>query len=236
MPHTFTCRLILVLIFGLPLSGDAHAQNTFDSKAGVVFRVLTFDRVKDLKEIDLVEGEKSMEISMHKNNFTGPYKASSRVLRFSRPAVEGEGKRVFAGMVKVPDSLGSRVLLIAVPTNKKTYHFFPFSDDIQSFRAGEMKLINLTQVVITAKLNSKPFKVAPLKTTNVGKLSQNKDAHSYPVEFYFQEGKAWRPISSSYWQYEPDVRNLTFCFKEPKTGRIRIRTIRELPSVKPSQL
>jgi hypothetical protein len=56
------------------------------------------------------------------------------------------------------------------------------------------------------------------------------------VEFYFQEGKAWRPISSSYWQYEPDVRNLTFCFKEPKTGRIRIRTIRELPSVKPSQL
>lgn len=233
MPYAYTCRLIAVFIFGFSLGDNIYAQNTSDAKAGVVFRVLTFERVKGLKIIDLVEGEKIQKISIHKNNFTGPYKASSRVLRFFQPAVEDEEERVSAGVIKVPDSLGSRVLLIAVPTKKEAYHFIPISDDFQYFRAGEMKLINLTQVVIAAKLNNKPFKIAPQTVVNVGKLSQKKEAHSYPVEFYFQVGKKWNPISSSYWQHEPDVRNLSFCFREQKTGRIRIRTVRELCLVKP---
>ncbi len=117
-------------------------------------------------------------------------------------------------MIKIPDSLGAKVLLIAVPAKEQTYHFIPIADNFDNFRAGGMKLINLTPVVIAAKLNSKSFKVAPQKITNIGKLSSKKEPHSYPVEFYFRDGEKWSPVSSSYWQHEPDVRNLAFCFQE----------------------
>lgn len=236
MYHSLNYRILAFSLTVFAFVGEVVAQNRTNASSGVVFRVLTFDRVKDLKVIDLMEGETRQKISMHKNNYTGPYKSSQRELRFFRPAVENEGddaKPVSAGRIKVPSSLGARVLLIAVPGKDKKYHFFPVADDFQKFGAGKMKLINLTKVSIAARLNNKSFKAAPMSVSDLGKLSLKNEPHSYPAEFYFREGDKWSPLSSSSWLHEPDVRQLAFCFKEPKTGRIRIRTIRELPAAKP---
>ena len=225
----------VALLLTLFLSIHALAQSKSSSKQGVSFRVLTFERVKGLKIIHLIEDQKSLPISMHKNNFTGRYQSKSRTLHFFRDASSDQNadkkNRVSAGVVKVPSSLGSKVLLIAVPTQKQTYHFLPIADNFQNFNAGEMKIINLTKVNIAARLNDKTFKAQPLSVTNLGKVSHQKKAHTYPAEFFSKKGEKWSSFSSSYWQYEPDTRKLAFCFMEPRTARIRLRTIRELPAV-----
>ena len=235
MNQLFTyCRVALLVTFFF--SVQAQAENKSHSKAGISFRVLTFERVKGLKIIHLIEGVKSQTISMHKNNFTGQYKSKSRTLHFSREAPSGKEadakNRVSAGVVKVPPSLGSKILLIAVPSQKETYQFFPISDNFQKFQAGEMSLINLTKVNIATRLNGKAFKAPAQSVTHLGKVSNQKKSHTYPAEFFAKKGGKWKSFSSSYWQYEPDARKLAFCFMEPRTERIRLRTIRELPSVK----
>ena len=225
-----------MLLLTFFLSVHTQAESKSHSKQKISFRVLTFERVKGLKIIHLVEGEKSQPISMHKNNFTGRYESKGRTLHFFREAPSGKkGEQetsVSAGVVKVPKSLGSKILLIAVPTQKKTYQFVAISDNFQTFNAGEMNLINLTNVSIAARLNNKTFKATPLGVTHLGKVSHEKKSHTYPAEFFSQKGKKWSSFSSSYWQYEPDARKLAFCFMEPRTGRIRLRTIRELPTPK----
>lgn len=240
MSSLYTIRLIVLLIIGLLWPIDVHAQKDENSNSGVEFRVLTFDRIKNLAEIDLVDGQNTQVVKMHKNNFSGPFKSSSRVLQFYQRGGDGlEEKnkdRVSAGMIKIPEHFGSQILLIAVPGKKQTYQFIPIADSFHDFHPGEMKLINLTDVLIATKLNNLAFQVAPYKVANVGKLSKKQKPHSYPVEFYTRKEKKWIPISSSFWQHEPDVRNLTFCYVEPRTGRIRIRTIRELPKVESQEL
>lgn len=232
--NTMFCFFSAMVVVITMMSSSLHAQADSRNDGGVSFRILTFERVKGMKVIQYMlkpgtaEGK---EVSMHKNNFTGPYKASSRVLQFFLPADESGAKPRAVGKVSIPARLGKKILLIALPKDEKTYQFYPIADDIKRFKQGETKLINLSKVEVATKMNNKPFKVNANAVTSVPAISSKKEPHSYPVEFYFRENGKWMPLMSSAWQFEPDVRNFSFIYWDPKSKRIRIRTIRELPKV-----
>lgn len=223
-------RAVLSAIGLVAMLSVSHAQQAGGD--GLAFRVVTFERVKGLKEIDLRQGAQIMPVKMHKNNFTGPYRANSRLLQFFRPMPDEEERPVPAGSVKVPDSLGNRILLVAIPGANNRYHFIPIADDKARFLAGSMKMLNLSSVPIFARLNGQKHVVKPLEVKDVPRVSNKKEPHSYAVEFYFRANEKWNAFSSGYWQHEPDARFLTFFYPDQKTKRIRVNSIRELPPVR----
>ena len=234
MYHSIFSRCFWSALILICTGGSLVAQSGSDSD-GVTFRMLTFDRVKDLRVIYLHAGKKVEEVKMHKNNFTGPFRAKSRTIRFVHSIVAEGEKPVSAGSVKIPSAMGNKVILVAVPASESKYHFFPIADNFSRFQAGGMKLINLSRVPILAKLNSKDYALKPMGVSSIEKVSTKNKPHSYPVEFYYRAKNKWNPFSSSYWYHEPDVRHLAFCYPDQKTKRIRIRTIRELPPAKQQQ-
>ena len=211
------------------VSIQAYGASSSD-KGTVRFRVLTFERSGGLEEIFLTgeDGSPGKAVKMHKNNFSGPYTAKKRKLIFSRHTEAGELASGLVGKVSLPESLGSKVLLIALPTSKGGYAFYPMSDNFSAFSAGQFKFVNLTGVTIAGKLNAQKVKVSPRSSSPSKAFSKKQKPHSFPVEFYFAQGKKWMPFSSNFWRHEPDVRSIVFFYRDPKTKRIRIRSIPEI--------
>jgi len=154
----------------------------------VEFRVITFERVGDAKVLQLLDGNKVTDIKMHKNNFSGPYKSKGRTLRFYNSETDLKGKKkknkpVPDAQVTIPNALGSKVILIAVPDNGK-YKLFPIKDNSQKFLKGEITMINLTDSSVNVSLNKEEAEISPEGVHVWKNISPEKEAHEYPVKFY----------------------------------------------------
>lgn len=217
--------LTMLLAWALTLT----YASAYQEQGTVRFRVLTFERSSGLKKIFLGndDGKAGEMVTMHKNNYTGPYTARSRNITFLRPAEANDDPPVVVGRVSLPESLGNRVLLIALPAAKSGYRFLPISDKRVAFKAGQIKFVNLTGVTVAGKLNAQKIKIAPHATSPGRSFSKEVKSHSFPVEFYYDKNKKWKPFSSSYWLHDPDVRSIVFFYLDPKTERLRIRSISE---------
>ena len=225
---------LTLLLICLGFAPQSEAQD----EGGFTFRLLTFERVEGLREINLVESNekkkslsKSTPVTMHKNNFTGPYRSTTRQLRFFAPNSDSTQSPKPVGEINIPIGLGKRILLIATPKDKESYQFFAMADDLESFKLGETKLLNLTSMEIGASLNKKLYKLAAGTVKQVSPFKANAKKQSFPVEFYHRKNakSSWEPLTSSMWYYEPDIRFFSFIYLDPKEKRLRIRSIRDLP-------
>lgn len=190
-------------------------------------RILTFDRVDDIRKMNLLNGEKVLEVGLHKNNFTGPYELSTRELRFfkvGKDLSEPENLTPDAS-VTIPLEMGNKVLLVAIP-NREKYVFIPMKEGYDDFKNGEITMINLTNLSVGASLNDKDTLI-PAGGAHVWRdISKQKVAHEYPAKFYHTKNKKYQLFSSGYWEFRPDVRKYCFIYyKNTETKRIKISSI-----------
>jgi hypothetical protein len=221
--------LKIYIVFCCILPCVAVAQD----ERSVECRILTFERAGGVKKLQLLSDKKKLtKVDMHKNNFSGPYKIKGSVLFFYNEVTKIEDLKHTPTVAKValPASLGNRVLLIAL-VHKGKYEFIPMKDSYESFNNGQIRMINLTSKVIGAMLNQKSVMIKPGKMHLWKKIStQKKKAHEYPAEFYTKDKEKFKIFSSGYWQYRPDVRKYSFLYNDPKSGRIRIKSIADYPT------
>jgi len=219
----------LLMLCLLPL--QAIAQKA----ASLQIRILTFERVNGIKDMQMLYAKKKFtKVKMHKNNFSGPFKVQGRSLQFFKSEVDLLADTDYEpkpeSSLTVPLSLGSKVLLIAIPVSGK-YKFLPVEDSHDQFGKGQIRMINLTGSLIGAKLNSKSASIKPKQVHLWKNISDKKEAHDYPAEFFVRDGEKFNIFSSGYWQYRPELRKYSFIYRDPNSRNIKIKSIADYPAI-----
>jgi len=200
---------------------------------GLQLRILTFGAITGPEQLLLVDAEepaKGSEVTLHLNNFTGPYPAKSRNVALIEPVADaGDKPAVPVAKLTLPESLGKRVLLVLVPqpAPKRGYLAIPIRDDRAGFAPGERRFINLTGFPIGGEFDGKRSLIKPNTVTPL-KIPPPPDGRdTLEVVFSYQAEGQWQPLSSGIWPYDPEARSLVFFYWHPGEKRIRIQSIVE---------
>jgi len=231
--------LAILALFFVPVSLSAQSRGA--SSSGLKVRFLVFGRIvgpETLLLVDPKSPEKSREVALHLNNFTGPYRATSRNVVLAAPG-SGGGDAPAAAMAKlvarvsVPASLGSRVLLVLVPKGGKKggYRVLPMSDDRVGFAPGERRFVNLTPYSLAGKFDGRSvfIKAGGVVSLKLRKPPGGRDNHEVVIYFRAKDKEPWKPLTSTVWPYDPEARSLVFFYWNAGEKRIRIQSIAEIP-------
>jgi hypothetical protein len=212
----------------IPLSGLPAQEAASQS---VQFRILTFGKIVGPDTLRLAQKGKQAnwpEVKLHLNNFTGPYKSGTRTLLFAAPGADAVGL-VPVAKKSLPQSLGTRVLLVFVPRGKPEgqYLVMALPDDSTAFLPGEKRFVNLTPYPVGGQIDQRKFLIKPQSTTALPPKAPVNGQDVYEVLFHFQKEKKWFPLTSTVWPYDPESRSLIFFWWQENTRRIRIQSIAE---------
>ncbi|WOO39776.1 hypothetical protein [Rubellicoccus peritrichatus] len=210
----------LGLFFGI---GSIHAQ---ENTMSISFSTLSWrgkiDGIYYYDQGKRINVEANPYSSSSGYSYTGP-----SVLVFYKQGTNALGESIDVPVASVKGlKIMKSPLLVIIPDDDKM-EIIAFPDDVEDFKAGEYRFINLTSDPIAAKIGNTSLFLEPYKHETVLPDIPNEQS-SLPLQVAVEEEDKgeWKLAYSVGWGHEPDNRIRVFVYRNP-TGKIRVRRIEE---------
>ena len=211
------------------------------STARISVSFYAFDFVAGSESVNLKTGEATFqEIRLSTANIVGPVTClttDGKITFHSEPVAGGDGKAIYpliaTGVIKEGISKALVVLFPAAADSGEKYRCIAFNNDLTDFPLGAYRLINLSNKPIRGAVGrgfveTKPGGVANLEL-------KGEPGAIMPLRFEFFEENRWNLLTESRAAVRRDKRWLMCIYQDPKTGRMKMRSIpdrSDLSSVK----
>lgn len=176
-------------------------------------------------------GELSEPFQIPGNQFSEPVilPGNERTLALGFPSgVDSEGKTLFKTLstFRLPEA-GKRFLVVLVPASKTSLEAIVVRGDDQSFRPGNIMILNLSEEVFAADLGGKKLKFNKRSQTIFQPRKDDKNLVNYQMQlFTLKDGKPKR-FAASLWPYFEKKRAYVFLYQDKKTKKPSYRAIDE---------
>lgn len=215
--RSFPQRVFLTTMLLLqPLAAAAVRTLAFELPAESV----TFE----LKRLGDEAGEQSaLRLEVRVNQFSTPVNLPAG--RYAAVSKDFKSTDAFA----LPESSGTRFLLLILPKADGGCAIFPVPDDPARLRPGDRFIFNATRDEIAVRFGSQR---TIIKAGHSEYLRVPRPAPSDPrieVEMAKREKQSWVVFNSTYWPLDPRARSFVMLHPDPTTGQPRVRNLSEVP-------
>lgn len=199
----------------------------------IELQFVSFPKSSDAKPVELVIGEgKTMLVELPTNSISPVYKVkplSTWVI--GKTTTDDEGKPAFDVYGQAQAISSTKQLILVIRKGKDDaggLKLIPMDYSQSSFRGGKYLLINGTNLDIAGAIGTAKFSLKPGKYTLLApKPTKVKDDRKYCfAKFFYRKEKNIQPFFSSTWRFNDRARSMVFFYHDPRTGRLRLHTIR----------
>jgi len=212
------------------LCGTAASLAGKPAPTTIEFRVNRCLPVTPHKTLQLRTGEETfLDVELPRMNFSKVYRhRGSRKLVFGTTVKTGDQTR-FTPLASalVPENL-KKVLLVFLPAGSASKSGLPYRVAVidasaVTFRGGSAYYFNLSRFPIAGQLGDRPLRLRPGASTRI----RARPGKRYYVDIRYQKDNKWFPLCKSYWEDDPDFRQVVLIYDDPKSRRTRFLSIAE---------
>ncbi len=215
-----TMRFALTLLLALcPL---LHAQEPDKDKDKLKVRFLAERAPAEIGEVMMSAGEDkvSPSFTLPTNNVSEPMVAPGREFKVVTAA-----KKLALAAVALPDA-GKSFIVLLVPAPAGGYKPVVMRTDDPGFKAGDTYFYNHADKTVLGFVGTAKFTLEPGKGQSLHPEGA-KPEKFYEVGFGVREKEGDKPLSSTRWPVQPDIRSYVFFFTNSQTKRVDFRAVDE---------
>lgn len=205
------------LLLSLLAVASVHAQ---EAARDLKVRFLAESAPPEAGKVVLASGaEHSPAFALPTQNLSAPQAAPGRAFE-----MQAEGKNQPLAKVALPAS-GKEFIVLLVATPEAAYKPVIIPDKDASFQGGGMYFFNNTDKPVLGQVGSSKVSLEPGKGQSL--KPEGAADGAYAVAFSIRDGETVRPISTTRWPVEANMRSYVFFFVNPQTKRIDFRAVDE---------
>lgn len=224
----FASTLLLALSFS-SLAVHAQEPEKEKEKDGIKVRFLAERAPKEIGEVTLAAEDKhSANFTLPTNNLSEPQVAPARAFK-----LQTVSKNLALAAVTLPDA-GKSFIVLLVPVPAGGYKPVVMRADDPGFKPGDTYFYNHSDKTVLGFVGTAKFTLEPGKGQSLHPEGARPEKF-YDVGFGVREKDGDKPLSSTRWPVEPNLRSYVFFFTNPDTKRVDFRAVDEFvePEKKP---
>lgn len=212
--------ILLLLVFSFS-SLQLHAQEPDKEKDGIKVRFLAEQAPKEIGEVTLVAEDKhSANFTLPTNNLSEPQMAPARAFKLQTVA-----KNLALATVTLPEA-GKSFIVLLVPAPTGGYKPVVLRADDPAFKPGDTYFYNHADKTVLGFVGTAKFTLEPGKGQSLHPEGARPEKF-YDVGFSVREKDGDKPLSSTRWPVEPNIRSYVFFFTNSQTKRVDFRAVDE---------
>lgn len=215
MNKAFFLSLLLLAV------APAHGQSPA-AKGGPEVRFLAERGAEETGKVVLVADElKSASFDLPTKFLSDPVPAPRRAFR-----VWSQARNASLASVTLPEN-GASFIVLLVPAATGGYKPVVIADKDPSFRPGDVYFYNHADKTVLGYVGTAKFILESGKSISVRPGGAKDEGRYYEVGLGVREKDGDRPLSTSRWPAQKQVRTYVFFFLNPRTQRLDFRAVDE---------
>ena len=213
--------ILLVLFSSSLLRAQDPAPAPAGDKEGVKVRFLAEQAPKEIAQVVLAAEEKrSAAFTLPTNNLSDMQLAPARTFK-----VQTVDKGLALSSVVLPDA-GKSFIVLLVPAPAGGYKPVVMRADDPAFKAGDTYLYNHADKTVLGFVGTSKFTLEPGKGQSL-RPAGARQGQFFDVGFGVREKDGDKPLSSTRWPVDPNIRSFLFFYNDSKTKRVTFRAVDE---------
>ena len=219
--------MIRIVVLTLFFSAIAHAQAP--QKTSTSFYCFRYaDELEDVFVRTGAEAYQKVELSTA--NMLGPLGVvvSEGSVFVHREDTDPEGNTIYPPVGKVALRGIDKPLVVLFPGKKDDplpYRGIAIDRDNAKFPMGSYQFMNLSPYAMRGLVGKVRIDVKPGEVTNL--KPQGEPGQMQQVIFEYLDGEIWKTMTKTRWAVRDDRRNLMCAYLDPKSQRVKLRSIPE---------
>jgi hypothetical protein len=216
----FVSILLLACSFSAPLLHAQEPEKEKD-KDGIKVRFLAEQAPKEIGEVTLaVEDKHSANFTLSANNLSEPQVAPARAFKLQTVI-----KNLPLAAIALPDA-GKSFIVLLVPVPTGGFKPLVLRADDPGFKPGDTYFYNHSDKTVLGFVGTAKFTLEPGKGQSLHPEGARPEKF-YDVGFGVREKDGDKPLSSTRWPVEPNIRSYVFFFTNSQTKRVDFRAVDE---------
>lgn len=192
------------------------------SKSGPKVRFLAERAPQEIGKVLLAVKEvKSAPFDLPVNHLSERQSPPARVF-----AVWSTAKNVSLATVTLPEN-GDEFIVLLVPSTTGGYSPVVISAADPQFRPGDIYFYNHADKTVLGYVGTAKFVLEPAKGRTLRPEGPSGDGNFYNIGLGVREADGDRPLSTSRWPVQKQMRMYVFFYLNPQTGRLDFRAVDE---------
>lgn len=217
-----------LLMLCLPFAGFSQ-----ESVAPVVIRAAYHNPVKPLAEFFIADPSGAIvplnlvseTLSYHQ--FTVP--VNGNLVIYKQKMVDPKNPQAaVAASAKIPADWKKVIVLIfplAVQDEERPYRLLLINDDPNSFKKGESRVVNLTQLDTAIQAGEHKVSVPAGKVTELPAVKQVNEFNRAQTNFYYKDAEQWVPFTERQLQYLDGIKRIFLVYLTPGSTQPFVTTL-----------
>ncbi|MBK1825780.1 hypothetical protein [Haloferula rosea] len=219
--------MIRILAITLFLSAIAHAQAPQKTSASFY----CFRYADELEDVFVRTGaEVYQKVELSTANMLGPLEVviSEGSVFVHREDTDAEGKTIYPPVGKISLRGIDKPLIVLFPGKEADplpYRGVTIDRDNAKFPMGSYQFMNLSPYAMRGLVGKVRIDAKPGEVTNL--KPQGEPGQMQQVTFEYLDGEIWKTMTKTRWAVRDDRRNLMCAYLDPKSQRVKLRSIPE---------